>query len=525
MAKPKYFLYARKSTEDDDKQVMSIPAQLVELREFASRENLEILEEFQESKSAKSPGREVFGKMMMRIERGEANGVIAWHPDRLARNSIDGGRIIYAVDTSRIIALRFPTFWFEPTPQGLFMLQVAFGQSKYYSDNLSENTKRGMRQKLRRGEWLTKAPFGYTNNPKTRNIEPDATKSRIIVKAYEEYAKGTYTLVSMAQFLSGHGITTKAGTPVGKASVKRILTNRAYLGFTLHHGEYFPGSFAPILSPRQFEAVQKVLASREHKRKVRGKHDFPFTNLFRCGECGGMFTAQWCTGKMGGRYRYYRCTKKKGNCGAKYLREDLLATQIKERLQTISLPDRYTGWMLNKIGEWEREEITASGSEIQNLSSEIKANEERMQKLVGIYLDGDIPKNIYLTKKDALMRSSAALQEKKKDFERGRKNWVEPLREWVLDTKQALVLGSSDDLHEISDFVRKVGTNPVIQSKSMHFSASPPSENTARKRAQMNRALAFAGLGSELNPTEVSFCDPYGNRTRIYAVRGRCPSR
>ena len=515
MAKPKYFLYARKSTEPDDKQVMSIPAQLVELREFASRENLEILEEFQESKSAKSPGREVFGKMMMRLERGEANGVIAWHPDRLARNSIDGGRIIYAVDTSRIISLRFPTFWFEPTPQGLFMLQVAFGQSKYYSDNLAENTRRGMRQKLRRGEWLTKAPFGYVNNPKTRNIEPDEVKSRIIVKAFEEYAKGSYTLISMAQFLSDHGVTTKAGTPLGKASVKRILTNRAYLGLTKHRDEYFPGSFAPILSSARFEAVQKVLASREHKRRRQQKHDFPFTNLFRCAECGGMFTAQWCTGKSGGRYRYYRCTKKKGNCGAKYLREDLLASQIKERLQTISLPDRYTGWMLNKIEEWEREEITASGSEIQNLSSEIKAAEERMDKLVSTYLDGDIPKESYLKRKDALMRSSAALQEKKKDFERGRKNWVEPLREWILDTKQALVLGSSDDLHEISDFVRKVGTNPVIQCKSMHFRASPPSENTARKRAEMHRALALAGLGSELNPDEVSFCDLTGNRTPI----------
>ena len=123
MSKPKYFLYARKSTEDDDKQVMSIPAQLVELREFASRENLEILEEFQESKSAKSPGREVFGEMMVRIEKIGNVGILAWHPDRLARNSIDGGRIIYAVDTSKIVSLRFPTFWFEPTPQGLFMLQ------------------------------------------------------------------------------------------------------------------------------------------------------------------------------------------------------------------------------------------------------------------------------------------------------------------------------------------------------------------------------------------------------------------
>ena len=88
MLKPKYFLYARKSTEDDDKQVMSIPAQLVELREFASRENLEIIEEFQESKSAKSPGRVVFGKMMLKIEKMDGVGILSWHPDRLARNSV-----------------------------------------------------------------------------------------------------------------------------------------------------------------------------------------------------------------------------------------------------------------------------------------------------------------------------------------------------------------------------------------------------------------------------------------------------
>ena len=308
MSKPKYFLYARKSTEDDDKQVMSIEAQLFELREFASRENLEIIEEFQESKSAKSPGREVFGVMMMRIEKMGNVGILAWHPDRLARNSIDGGRIIYAVDTSKIVSLRFPTFWFEPTPQGLFMLQVAFGQSKYYSDNLKQNVERGMRQKLRRGEWLTRAPFGYVNNPKTRNIEPDVVKSKIIVRAFGEYVKGTHTLESLSQFLALHGVAQKSGTPLGKASVKRILTNRAYLGFTLHRGEYFPGSFAPILSPTLFEAVQKRLEERARPRHSKISHNFPFVGLFRCGECGSMITAQWATNRWGSKYRYYRCT-------------------------------------------------------------------------------------------------------------------------------------------------------------------------------------------------------------------------
>src|SRR3989339_1354865 len=299
--KPKYFLYARKSTEDDDHQIMSIEAQLFELHEYARKENLEILEEFQESKSAKKPGRELFGEMMTRIEQGEANGIIAWHPDRLARNSVDGGRVIYLVDTEQIAFFRFPTFWFEPTPQGKFMLQVAFGQSKYYSDNLVENINRGIRQKVRRGEWLVRAPFGYINNPKARNIEPHPTKSRIIVKAFEEYAKGTHTLGSIANFLADHGITTH-GKPPAKSSVAKMLTHRVYIGFTHHKGEWNDGSFAPIISPTLFEAVQKMLAKKSRPRKQTEKYLFPFTGFARCGECGSMITAQYATNRFGTKY-------------------------------------------------------------------------------------------------------------------------------------------------------------------------------------------------------------------------------
>jgi len=218
MLKPKYFLYARKSTEDDDHQIMSIEAQLFELREYARRENLEILAEFTEAKSAKKPGREKFAEMIDEIEKSDGVGILSWHPDRLARNSVDGGKIIYLVDTQKIVSLRFPTFWFESTPQGLFMLQVAFGQSKYYSDNLVENINRGIRQKLRRGEWLTKAPFGYVNNTKTRTIEPHPTLSKVIVRAFEEFATGKYTFGSLAEFLVELGLETKNRTPLAKAS-------------------------------------------------------------------------------------------------------------------------------------------------------------------------------------------------------------------------------------------------------------------------------------------------------------------
>jgi DNA invertase Pin-like site-specific DNA recombinase len=87
----KFLLYARKSTDTEERQVLSIDAQLAELREFARKEHLHILRELVESQTAKEPGRPVFNEMMQSIDTGEATGIIAWHPDRLARNSVDGG--------------------------------------------------------------------------------------------------------------------------------------------------------------------------------------------------------------------------------------------------------------------------------------------------------------------------------------------------------------------------------------------------------------------------------------------------
>src|SRR3990167_8478956 len=125
----KYFIYTRKSTDSEERQILSIESQISELKEFAAKEKLEIVASLCEAQTAKEPGRKIFGEMLDRIEKGEAQGILAWHPDRLAGNSVDGGKIVYMLDTGRIKDLKFPTFWFESTPQGKFMLNIAFGQS------------------------------------------------------------------------------------------------------------------------------------------------------------------------------------------------------------------------------------------------------------------------------------------------------------------------------------------------------------------------------------------------------------
>jgi DNA invertase Pin-like site-specific DNA recombinase len=194
MIPTKYFLYARKSTDEDDRQILSIESQLTELREFAQKERLTIAQEFTESMSAKVPGRPVFNRMIELAERQGAVGLLAWHPDRLARNSVDGGRIVYLLDTGTLSSLKFPTFWFENTPQGKFMLTIAFGQSKYYVDNLIENIWRGLRQKLRRGEFPGKPPLGYLNEPRLRTIVVDPATAPLARQMFEAYASGHYTL-------------------------------------------------------------------------------------------------------------------------------------------------------------------------------------------------------------------------------------------------------------------------------------------------------------------------------------------
>ena len=340
----KYFIYCRKSSEDEERQILSIEAQLTELREYAKQQGLFIVREYYESKTAKEPGREVFNEMLGEIEKGTAQGILAWNPDRLARNSIDGGRVIYLVDTGKITTLKFPTFWFEPTPQGKFMLSVAFGQAKYYTDNLRENILRGIRQKIRRGELSAKAPLGYFNEPRLRTIEPDRKTFAKVKECLGAFATGQFTLTGIQRKMFSVGLVGKTGKHLALASVEHILTNPFYYGHFQYRGEVHAGSHKPMISKKLFDQIQEARITNGKPRKKRGPKNFQFLGFATCGVCGYAITAERHIKKSGLKFIYYRCTHKSKTISCtenRFLREEVLTEQVKNLCQKISLPDEW----------------------------------------------------------------------------------------------------------------------------------------------------------------------------------------
>jgi hypothetical protein len=156
--------------------------------------------------------------------------------------------------------------------------------------------------------------------------------------------------------------------------------------------------------------------------------------------------------------------------------EDALALQVKEQLQSVSLPEAWADYMLKKVEVFEQEEILASGNRLGQMKEDLKTLEAKLDALVDLYLNHDIERDIYLTKKDALMRQKSSLQAKSSSARAERKNWVEPLRKWILDSKRAGFLATSENLHEMRDFLRSFGTNPALKDKTISISFCPPSE-------------------------------------------------
>jgi DNA invertase Pin-like site-specific DNA recombinase len=343
----KYCLYARKSSEAEERQALSIDSQIKEMIAIARRDGLNIVDMYRESHSAKDSGqRPVYNKLLLDIREGKFNGIMVWHPDRLSRNAGDLGGVVDLMDQKSLIEIQTYGQKFTNTPSDKFLLMILCSQAKLENDNKSINVKRGLKTKCELGLWPSVAPTGYLNSKNKDQkgvvfVDPD--RSPIIKEFFTKVAYQGWSGRKIFKWLKDIKFITRTGKPLTLSNVYCILNNHFYHGsfeYPKNSGRWFQGKHTPLISKDLFDDVQKQL---HLQIKTHGKNkEFSFTRIISCGACQSGVTAQekYKNLKDGSvaKYIYYGCTRAKDiNCKEGYIEERVLIAQLLEIIDKIDL--------------------------------------------------------------------------------------------------------------------------------------------------------------------------------------------
>ena len=532
--------YCRKSSEAEDRQMLSIDSQKKALGDIVDREHLSVPSPVLfESKSAYTVGREEFNKMIALIETGKANSILTYHLTRLARNSLDGGKIVYLMDHGIIKAIRTPEKLWTNTTDDKFMMQIHFAMAKKSSDDTSDFVLRDIQAKLRKGEYPDFAPIGYLNIDKDgkiagkqyilekqgllekstqhlKRIEPDPILAPMISKLYELNATGQYTLVNLCKTSFGWGLHgTRSKTMLSKATMERILKNPFYYGAIRWMGvildpEELPDEFrhSPIISRELFRRNQEVLGSFSHP--VGAATFYPYSNFIRCDLCQGIISGMTAKGSS-----YYRCVRCKG---IGYTREDVIEKQILSEIGKLAIDEDFLRLTI--------EELNKANVQETGLYDAVRLQQDRTLQNCDIQLDNLLKLKIsptnadgslmndeaYAKKQKELLAERKLLQQKRADTEQGKLQWHNKCVEYFnftcnLQTKYPAL--SPQKKREVFQFFYY---NPVLKQKLVL--------NTDKKRYQFiidlkNEITLTTTANSSLGKTKTAYADAVCSVMRV----------
>jgi len=337
--KIKYVLYSRKSTESEERQILSIDSQIKEMLRIAEREELEIVEIRRESHSAKTTGqRPVFNGIINDIRLEKFNAIITWAPDRLSRNAGDLGKLVDLMDEKLLVEIRTFGQKFTNSPNEKFLLMILGSQAKLENDNRGVNVKRGLRTRCEMGLRPGVAPTGYLNEKRMDRkchaiVDPD--RAPIIKKMFEKVANEKWSGRKIYHWLKFDlNFKSRANKNLALSNIYLLLQNPFYHGifeYPKESGNWYTGKHEPLITKELFDAVQEQL-KRDHIVRSEMK-EFAFTKLMTCGLCGSGVTAEEKYKRLKDgttvRYVYYGCTRSRDlHCNGGYVREEKLITQL-----------------------------------------------------------------------------------------------------------------------------------------------------------------------------------------------------
>jgi site-specific DNA recombinase len=489
-----YIIYARKSTESEDRQVLSIEAQIKEVSDYAAKNNIFITKTYIEAKSAKRPGRPVFNEMVKELRRKKGTGILCWKLDRLSRNMLDAALISELLESGFISEIRTPSQIYRNTSNDKFMTGLDWIMAKKYVDDLSENVKRGIKTRISNGWFSGRVPMGYLNyrNPDSgfSNIIIDEKRFPLLRKMWDLMLSGNYSVEKILQIATFEwGFRTRKtrhvdGKPLSRSGLYRIFTDPFYAGQFVFKGELHQGKHPPMVTPEEFDRVQELLGRNGKPRQK--KHEFAFTGIIRCGNCGAMITAEEkyklikSTG-LRKRFAYYRCTRRKDPlCRQPAISEADLKLQVDKVLGNTMIPEEYLDWIFKYLDHVKQNEKEKTAAVDDSAQKEIGNLQRRFDNLLSLKIspdnaDGQLLSDAeYLSQKNRLTKmkllleaknsKSKNLAEEELEITRGTFNFAAYARAWF----------AKGTLERQREILSSIGLNHMLIDKKLLIQLKKP---------------------------------------------------
>jgi len=397
----KYILYARKSSEDKSKQILSLESQVGEMKKMATNLGLAIDLVYTESKSAKLPNnRPIFLEMINFLEdTKEDYGIICWKIDRLSRNPIDSGKIQWLLQQGRIKAIQTSDRQYLPS-DNVLLLNIEGSMANQFILDLSKNVKRGIQTKIEKGLWPNFAPIGYLNDGKG-GISVDKVRARYIKKIFKLYSTGNYTMKELANQMFKEGFRSRSNIKYHKSKIYKLLKDSFYCGTMLFHDKEYEGKHETIITRKLFNDCQKVMGLKLHSKKKQPF--FHFRGLMTCEKCGCLLTAS----RKKKKYVYYYCTNSRGGCSEHnhYLKEEEVIKALSGVFDRLLIDEDEIERMYENSKELlinnnpdRREYLEARNS----LLDEVRRQENRKEELFNLLLDKTITKEDYDSREETI---------------------------------------------------------------------------------------------------------------------------
>ena len=388
-------LYARVSSKEQREEGYSIEAQVRLLRDYALKQGFVIAEEFIDVESASKSGRTGFNAMLAYLQKHPASRVILVEKtDRLYRNLKDyatldvkdWGLAIHLVKEGEILSP-------DSKSSQQFVHGIKVLMARNYSQNLGEETIKGMTEKARAGIYPSCAPIGYRNvvgADGKRTIVPDPDTAPIISDIYERFAGGTHSVKSLVKEMNSEGVQLR-GRSLQSSVVHQILRKRLYMGDFDWDGTTYTGTYEPLVSREIWQRVQQWLDTRAENRTRKVKHDFAYTGLVHCGHCGCLLVGELKKGK----YVYYHCTGNRGKCPEPYTRQEVLSEHFANVLSELVIPSAILEWLGDAVQESDRTEQAARAASIIKLKARCEQIKARIETMYMDKIDGRISQEFF----------------------------------------------------------------------------------------------------------------------------------